>query len=440
MAYGQGEDKYNYYKDFDGISSNDDYAYGSSQFVSLEDIIDYFMVAYVGEDKIIKRIKKHEVNFHAKRNLAELSFDTFKSFHAQEMVLGASLSMPLPHDYVNYTKIAWSDDSGIEHIIYPTNKTSNPLSILQDADGGYGIKEKVSYTAGSTTATISSINKNIKNGMNYSSGFGSGIISNVLYTSTSTVLTLGSAAVSTGENTTKFYNNDFLYKQYNDPIVLTGVTIPALSNTITVSGSSGVKIGMLAYNDNLYEMEVVSVDGTSITLASTSSNTSEQTSQTVTFIEKNIDSSTWSKYKSNKPSENNINDYQDYENNVYWPNEGERYGLNPQHAQVNGSFYIDDVSGKIHFSSNLSGKTIVLKYLSSQGYGDLRVHKFAEEAIYKAIICDVMSSRANVPEYAIRRYKKEKFSSRRNAKLRLSNIKLEELIQVLRGKSKQIKH
>ena len=56
MAYGQGEGKYNYYKDFDGISSNDDYAYGSSQFVSLEDIIDYFMVAYVGEDKIIKRI------------------------------------------------------------------------------------------------------------------------------------------------------------------------------------------------------------------------------------------------------------------------------------------------------------------------------------------------------------------------------------------------
>ena len=174
MAYGQGEGKYNYYKDFDGISSNDDYAYGSSQFVSLEDIIDYFMVAYVGADKIIKRIKKHEVNFHAKRNLAELSFDTFKSFHAQEMVLGASLSMPLPHDYVNYTKIAWSDDSGIEHIIYPTNKTSNPLSILQDSDGGYGIKEKVSYTAGSTTATISSVNKNIKNGMNYSSGFASG--------------------------------------------------------------------------------------------------------------------------------------------------------------------------------------------------------------------------------------------------------------------------
>jgi hypothetical protein len=35
---------------------------------------------------------------------------------------------------------------------------------------------------------------------------------------------------------------------------------------------------------------------------------------------------------------------------------------------------------------------------------------------------------------------KEKFAAVRKAKLRLSNIKLEELTQILRGKSKQIKH
>jgi hypothetical protein len=51
-----------------------------------------------------------------------------------------------------------------------------------------------------------------------------------------------------------------------------------------------------------------------------------------------------------------------------------------------------------------------------------------------------MSTRMNVPEYAIRRYKKDKFAAIRKAKLRLSNIKLEELTQILRGKSKHIKH
>ena len=37
-------------------------------------------------------------------------------------------------------------------------------------------------------------------------------------------------------------------------------------------------------------------------------------------------------------------------------------------------------------------------------------------------------------------FKKEKFAAIRKAKIRLSNIKAEEISQVLRNKSKQIKH
>ena len=69
----------------------------------------------------------------------------------------------------------------------------------------------------------------------------------------------------------------------------------------------------------------------------------------------------------------------------------------------------------------------------------MQVHKFAEEAMYKHMLCDIMSSRLGVPEYAINRYKKEKRASKRNAKLRLSNIKLEQIIQTFRNKSKIIK-
>ena len=38
------------------------------------------------------------------------------------------------------------------------------------------------------------------------------------------------------------------------------------------------------------------------------------------------------------------------------------------------------------------------------------------------------------------RYKKDRYAALRNAKIRLSNIKLGEFIQVMRGKSKWIKH
>ena len=72
--------------------------FGNYQFTSLEDVINYFMVAYVGEDKIIPKIKKVAVAFHAQRALQELSFDTFKSIKSQEIELPPSLQMVLPHD------------------------------------------------------------------------------------------------------------------------------------------------------------------------------------------------------------------------------------------------------------------------------------------------------------------------------------------------------
>ena len=134
--------------------------------------------------------------------------------------------------------------------------------------------------------------------------------------------------------------------------------------------------------------------------------------------------------------------------------EGSRFGLDPQHAQANGSFYIDCVSGKIHFSSNVAGKTVILDYISDGvGRGDIirgeggrivseyiPVHKFAEEAVYKWIIYGCVSARIDIPENVVMRYKKERFAETRKAKLRLSNFKLEELTQILRGKSKWIKH
>ena len=98
--------------------------------------------------------------------------------------------------------------------------------------------------------------------------------------------------------------------------------------------------------------------------------------------------------------------------------------------------------GNIHFSSNLSGKTIILKYISD-GHGtddEQIVHKFAEEAMYKWIAYGCASARVDVPENVIQRLKKEKFAETRKAKIRLSSIKIEEIAQIMRGKSKWIKH
>tara|TARA_R100000234_G_scaffold99688_1_gene68355 strand:+ start:634 stop:1539 length:906 start_codon:yes stop_codon:yes gene_type:complete len=157
-------------------------------------------------------------------------------------------------------------------------------------------------------------------------------------------------------------------------------------------------------------------------------------------------STTWENYKSSTVSEQN----DDYEDDTYWPNLGGRFGLSPENAQVNGSFYIDEDAGKFHFSSNLAGKTLILKYISdglvtnaSNTALDLsatKIHKFAEEAIYKYMAYGLLSARTDVNAGILGLLKKERFAEQRKAKLRLSNLKIGELTQIMRGKSKVIKH
>ena len=130
------------------------------------------------------------------------------------------------------------------------------------------------------------------------------------------------------------------------------------------------------------------------------------------------------------------------DNSNYFSNTGERFGLETSKAQSNGSYFIDHLRGNIHFSSNLSGKTIILKYISD-GHGtddEMMVPKLAEEAMYKWIAYGCAQARTDVDPNTTMRLKREKFAETRKAKIRLSNIKLEEISQILRGKSKWIKH
>ena len=121
---------------------------------------------------------------------------------------------------------------------------------------------------------------------------------------------------------------------------------------------------------------------------------------------------------------------------------GQNYGLDPQYAQVNGWFTINNREGKMSFSSNLAGSLIVLEYISDGLASDMetKVPKLAEEALYAHISHAIIASRINQPEYIVRRLKQERSAKLRNAKIRLSNIKLDEIVQVMRGKSKWLKH
>jgi len=497
--------------------------HGSYQFTSLEDIINQFLVAYVGEEKIISKVSRVDIAFHAQRALRELSFDTFKSIKSQEIELPPSLTMVLPHDYVNYTKVSWSDSAGIKRPLYPTKDTSNPFKIRQNSDGTYyfhgdtlqynlsnynfasslSSTSNWSHTSVPNSPAIDDINTNNAE-LNFVHGSKTlvGSVSSRAYAVWQKVNVVGldqidlsatglSAAASStikdagilrvGFTSSLSVNGWDPNAQNPNLSIWSGGTSPqnlgldprsrnhltdifnipttegggsyiefsdgaGTSSTKSLSDDGENGLALVSDYDEIYI--VITSYIPNYTTAWTSSNNNESTNTVDDIVisydgilpdlQTDGDSTTWGNYKSHTPNDN----VDKYDDGTYDLIRGERYGINPQHAQVNGSFYIDNLKGLVHFSSNISGKTVILDYISdSLGTdGEMQVHKFAEDAMYKWIMYAILSTRANTPEYVVRRYQKEKFAATRQAKLRLSNIKLEELTQVLRGKSKHIKH
>ena len=156
--------------------------------------------------------------------LQELSYDTLKIRKITRDRNTTSLKNGLPHDYVNYVKVCYIDNNGIERVIQPARKTSNPSAILQDGSFNY------------------------------------------------------------------LFNED---------------------GTIMEAG----------------------------------------------------DSDEWARYQANSGQANSDLDMR-YDINDFDTAEGKRYGLEPENAQVNGIYYIDNVRGYIHFSNTMNQKTVVLKYIS----------------------------------------------------------------------------
>jgi len=283
--------------------------HGEYSYTRLNDVIDNFLIAYVGAGKLIPSVKRSDVIFHARRGLQEFSYDTLKSVKSSELSVPPSLSVAIPQDYVNYVKASWVDNLGVLHTIYPTNDLNQSpyYTFTQDNDG--------------------------------------------------------------------------------NPV-----------------------------QDNF------------------DSNT-EVTSQTNAAWDKTNPRYISGGFRNDATDANVLN--RNYTDGAL----GQRYGLEPQTSQKNGWFKIDERKGQFSFTSNLANKLILLQYVSDGNAYDLdaRIPKLAEEALYAHIIHSILSVSSGVQEYVVRRFKQERSAKLRNAKIRLSNLKLDQIVQVMRGKSKWIK-
>lgn len=115
---------------------------------------------------------------------------------------------------------------------------------------------------------------------------------------------------------------------------------------------------------------------------------------------------------------------------------------------TNGSYKIDKARGVIQFDSTVGGQQIVLEYVSDGLFTgclglpeqEIRVHKFAEDAVRDSIYYKLIKQRRNVPYNEKMRARKEFYNSRRLSKLRLGTLRYAELIQTFKKQSKWIKN
>lgn len=281
--------------------------YGGYAYTTLNDIVNNFIVAYVGEGKLIPRVKRTDVIFHAKRGLQEFSYDTINSIKSQELTVPLNLSIIMPQDYVSLVAASYIDELGVKRFIYSTDLTSSPSNLpIQD---GNGIPLQDNFS------------ENIE--------------------ASSSITEERFAAADTN----KIIGNTFVNSMVQ---------------------ADGINSGII----------------------------------------------------------------------------GQRYGLEPRSTQRNGWYVINKREGKVSFSSDLANMVIILEYVSDGlAYDvDTKVPKMAEEAMYAHLSYSILAGRSNQPEYVIRRLKQEKTAKLRNAKIRLSNINLKDISQVMRNKSKWIKH
>ena len=285
---------------------------GYYQRTSLNDIINNFIVAYIGNDKVLQNVNRHEVAFWAQRVVQEFSYDVLHSEKSVELELNEARIVQLPNDYVNYRKITRADENGIQRTVLPAQDLNATRAALQDYKHEY------------------------------------------IYDSD------GDQVYADESETTKRFQNP-------------GVT----------------REDALNYYDGYFFDE----------------------------------------------------DYSYYYRSYY----GKRYGIDPRRYNFNGEYLLDNTTGLIYFDQTFNVDTLVTLFYISDGLADngdlsnVYVPKLAEDAVYANILYNLSKLRP-AASGAAGLYKKEAMAKLRNTKIRLSNMKLEEITQVFRGKSKWIKH
>ena len=450
--------------------------HGSYQYQTLDELVNTFMVIYVGENKIIPKADRNDVYFFGRRALQEMNYDVLRSKKTWEFELDNRMYIPMPHDFVGYTNVFRVDANGIKLPLYPTKDTQNPFrpkpalpdneaeALIRDQYGDINVELPNSIDDWWETAhevqgrevKPSCNNVDIIIDFDKSTAPTSPCSFNGSFefevTGTDNWEVIGVQDTTSG----LWYENGDLgslyggYKIYvldkntdcvhvSDQYIGGGWGEPCTSTSPRVDPGSDRTPSQMTPQIN-------TIGGGAVYTGIVADNTDDEAVLHTTGynLDSNGDpvlnytSTTLSNFGS---SQSNINMDSENDGEIYQQAFGQRFGLDPARSQNNGSYYFDYANGRLYFGPSLIGETLVLDYITDglADGGDALIHKFAEEAWYKHVAYGIVSTGSNYNPATVQMLKKERFAETRKAKLRLSNLKLQEMEQIMRGKSKWIK-
>ena len=197
-------------------------------------------------------------------------------------------------------------------------------------------------------------------------------------------------------------------------------------NTVTLKAAASTKVAKSALQDNNYDY-VYDQDG----------------EQVFTQESEAIKRFRTTRYDESRRAIDYYNGF--YYNDDFTYYNQKRFGAQTTLANQESTYLLDNSTGIIYFDQDFATNDVVTLFYISDGLADngdlsnVRVPKMAEDAIYASILYNLSKLRPSAAGAAAL-YKQEAKAKMRNTKIRLMNLRPEEMIDVMRGKSKWIKH
>ena len=112
-------------------------------------------------------------------------------------------------------------------------------------------------------------------------------------------------------------------------------------------------------------------------------------------------------------------------------------------ATINRNGYYNPTKDGIHFSSEALSKIIMITYISdgleSNDDANIKINKILEESVYAYVKWNILTNSGGTQEYIVKRAEKEYFAKRKNATIKIMQIRYNDLFFLLNGRKNWLK-